>query len=262
MFLVDYNGNFIDVPVLINNIVGVQGDTPNRESDMSRWLLTRRFFLFDTISGINIDDWEKPNATPLVVRYAKKFTLKVNLDTHNEEMINVPYLEIDYRERSSAYIEENSLTSVHFYTEYLLSTEEFWVGAGAAFWVFFAVFCVILIVVTCVLFDRPALTTDYAARLTYISVKTAMNALDIFSTLFFWYLFAATGYWFVFFKLQERVYCFLPPIDYNSFKVNYEPYDILFGLVCSSKLVFVTFKILFEQSAYDIFLIDWERPKF
>ena len=69
-----------------------------------------------------------------------------------------------------------------------------------------------------------------------------------------------TGYWFIFFKLQERVYCFLP--DMNSFYVNYQPYDILFGLVCSSKLVFVAFKIYFEQSSYDIFLIDWERPKF
>jgi len=50
--------------------------------------------------------------------------------------------------------------------------------------------------------------------------------------------------------------------DLDSFKVNYEPYDVLFGLVCSSKLVFVTFKIYFEQSSYDIFLIDWERPKY
>lgn len=92
MFLVDYNGDMIDVPVLINNIVGAQGDTPNRELEMSRWILTRRFFLFDTISGINIDDWGKDNATPLIVRYAKTFKLKVNLDIDNEEMINVPYL--------------------------------------------------------------------------------------------------------------------------------------------------------------------------
>lgn len=97
------------------------------------------------------------------------------------------------------------------------------------------------------------------ARCQYISVKTIVNALDIFSTIMFWYLFLTTGYWFIFFKLQERVYCFLPELD--SFIVNYRPYDILFGLVCSSKLVFVTFKIYFEQSTYDIYLIDWERPK-
>jgi len=60
----------------------------------------------------------------------------------------------------------------------------------------------------------------------------------------FWYLFLMTGYWFVFFKLQERVYCFLPEL--NSFEINYEPFDILFGLVCSSKLVFVAYKICFQ----------------
>lgn len=32
--------------------------------------------------------------------------------------------------------------------------------------------------------------------------------------------------------------------------------------MCSSKLVYVIFKIFFEQTTYDIFLIDWERPKF
>jgi len=37
--------------------------------------------------------------------------------------------------------------------------------------------------------------------------------MDLFSTLFFWYLFAMTGYWFVFFKLQSNVYCFLPSLD-------------------------------------------------
>jgi hypothetical protein len=92
LFLIDYNGNFIDVPILIDNVVGPQGDTPNREQDTSRWILTRRFFLYDTISSITVDDWGKATPIPQVIRYAKTFTLKVNLDINNAEMINVPYL--------------------------------------------------------------------------------------------------------------------------------------------------------------------------
>jgi meckelin len=89
-----------------------------------------------------------------------------------------------------------------------------------------------------------------------------VNALDIFSSLMFWYLFLMTGYWFVFFKLQERVYCFLPAHEgLENFQQNYRPYDILFGLVCSSKFVQVIFKIYFKQTQYDIYLLDWERPK-
>jgi len=48
----------------------------------------------------------------------------------------------------------------------------------------------------------------------------------------------------------------------DTFELNYKPYDILFYLVCATKIVYVVFKITFEQCSYDIFLIDWERPKY
>jgi len=41
-------------------------------------------------------------------------------------------------------------------------------------------------------------------------IKIFITALDIYSTIFFWFLFGITGFWFVFFKLQERVFCFMP----------------------------------------------------
>jgi len=219
--------------------------------------LTRRFFIFDTLSGVTIENW--PEGPPSVVRYAKSITLKINLDDHNEEMINVPYLYIEYRERTGVYIQDDSLTEVSFNSEYILSTANFWAGAGVAFWLFFAVFVIILALVTFHLLQTKQAETERTAVFTYNLLKTIINAFDIFSTLMFWYLFLMTGYWFVFFKLQERVYCFLPALD--SFIVNYRPYDILFGLICSSKLVYVIFKIYFEQTEYDIYLIDWDRPK-
>ena len=33
-----------------------------------------------------------------------------------------------------------------------------------------------------------------------------MYTLDFFSTIYFWYLFFMIGYWFVFYKMQERVF--------------------------------------------------------
>lgn len=63
-------------------------------------------------------------------------------------MINVPYLYIEYRERTGVYIEENSLTEVSFNSEYILTTEKFWTGATVIFWIFFVVFVVILAIVT------------------------------------------------------------------------------------------------------------------
>ena len=43
---------------------------------------------------------------------------------------------------------------------------------------------------------------------------------------------------------------------------NYVPFLGVFYSVIAAKLLFVVFKIYFEQSSMDIFLIDWDRPKF
>lgn len=52
LYLVDWNDDLIDVPILITSILSETGQMPNFETDESRWILTRRFFLFDTVSGI------------------------------------------------------------------------------------------------------------------------------------------------------------------------------------------------------------------
>lgn len=99
----------------------------------SDWILTRRFFLFDTVSGLPESSY--PNGKPLAVRYPKEIILKVNLDLIEEEMINVPYFYIAYRERAITLIEENPLASINFKSEYLLPTNNFWKMAKIAFYV-------------------------------------------------------------------------------------------------------------------------------
>ena len=103
---------------------------------------------------------------------------------------------------------------------------------------------IIMIIVTGVFVNKPELNTNKAVHSSYLFVKSIMNLIDIFSSIFFWFLFALTGYWFIFFKLQERVYCFLPGL--NTYISNYRPFDIMFGLVASSKLVYMFFRIQFE----------------
>eukprot|EP00343_Euplotes_focardii_P000821 CAMPEP_0205803036 /NCGR_PEP_ID=MMETSP0205-20121125/5557_1 /ASSEMBLY_ACC=CAM_ASM_000278 /TAXON_ID=36767 /ORGANISM="Euplotes focardii, Strain TN1" /LENGTH=196 /DNA_ID=CAMNT_0053070447 /DNA_START=710 /DNA_END=1297 /DNA_ORIENTATION=+ len=52
LWLVDVNNNYIDVPVKILNYVDSTGSKPNLSSDRSKWKLTRRFFIYDTKSGL------------------------------------------------------------------------------------------------------------------------------------------------------------------------------------------------------------------
>ena len=53
MYLRDYNNDLIDVPILIENTASDSGGYPNREDDKTKWILTRRFFMYDTVSGID-----------------------------------------------------------------------------------------------------------------------------------------------------------------------------------------------------------------
>ena len=97
LFLEDSDGTLIDVPVAIRNYAS-EGN-PNSGSDEDLWQLTRRFMLFDTLSGIretNENIGFKNQVTPEVIRYPKSITLRVTLDnsgsTGKEETIYSPLL--------------------------------------------------------------------------------------------------------------------------------------------------------------------------
>jgi hypothetical protein len=65
--------------------------------------------------------------------------------------------------------------------------------------------------------------------------------VDLFSTIFFWFLYAMTGWWFIFFKFQERVFVLMPDLD--SYNQNYYHFDVLLGLVSSFKFLSMLYKI-------------------
>lgn len=80
---------------------------------------------------------------------------------------------------------------------------------------------------------------------------------DTWVTIFFWYLFSIAAYWFVFYKLESRAYV-LPPK--GKWFDTYRSFDIVYGLLASAKLVVLLLKIM-AQTSYDVFFIDWEKPK-
>jgi len=90
-------------------------------------------------------------------------------------------------------------------------------------------------------------------------IRGFTTLVELFANFFFWYTFAMTGWWFVFFKLQERVYCLLPALD--TFDLNYYPYESMLIAVTVCKFLSLAYKINFEQAALDIFVIDWESPR-
>lgn len=82
LYLVDSFGQMIDIPVLIRNYQsGTEGNIayPNAEGTdpVSTWKLVRRFFVVDSISGV---EESKPMTEPAFIRYASKISLKVMMD--------------------------------------------------------------------------------------------------------------------------------------------------------------------------------------
>ena len=174
-------------------------------------------------------------------------------------MIYTPLLIIEYRERSKTIIDSYALTQASFTAEYAMDTSTFWNTAKGVFIAINVIFGLILIVQMIIWCQTPQLSEDATAQCKYAIVKVCVSAFDLYSTLFFWFLVFITGYWFIFFKLEQNVYLLLPAL--NTYLVNYRPFDILFGCVFGAKIFAVLYKICFEQCSFDIFLIDWERPK-
>jgi hypothetical protein len=72
--------------------------------------LVRRFFIFDTISGITGEGDYKNEAyiKPSIVRYATNIKLSIALDPNNQESILKPLLWITYKEKSTGIIAEGT----------------------------------------------------------------------------------------------------------------------------------------------------------
>jgi hypothetical protein len=205
LFLEDYNGDLIDVPILINNLKTATGNQPNEgrnPEDIDSWVLTRRFFMFDTLTGIN----EEGDIN--VIRYAKEVVLQISLDPNEDknEMIYVPYLFIDYKERTRDEIlrdDLTALTTVAFKTEYIMDEEYYRRELKTTGIICIVVLCLTWLLHTyCRYCARPSLGANVAgAEVCFKFVQSFIKAVDLFSTLFFWFLIYQTGNWFVFFKL-------------------------------------------------------------
>lgn len=54
----------------------------------------------------------------------------------------------------------------------------------------------------------------------------AIFTIELFSKTSFYFMFAISAYWFVFFKLQYAVYLMLPPIDEFTFSKYYKHFYV------------------------------------
>ena len=89
------------------------------------------------------------------------------------------------------------------------------------FVVLMCIMALIILAQFCVDYTADKQSDKDNADLTNSLVKSFNTTLDLYSNIFFWFLFGMTGYWFLFFKFQERVFCFIPALDIMNKSVIY-----------------------------------------
>lgn len=204
VFLEDYDGTLIDVPVKIVQANDKFMQPVNKEDDLEKWVLNRRFFLFDTVTGIEEAGGFSTLEPASVVRYAKEITLVITLDsdTTKQEMIYTPYLRINYEEKTKDFIivQNDKMKEIEFMAEYKMETSGFWGLCKTLFWILFGVMLLTVMIFLKEQRSTERLQTNKSAQDSQAAFDGFFMTVDLFSTIFFWFLYAMTGWWFIFFK--------------------------------------------------------------
>ncbi len=107
LFVEDEDGTLVDVPVWVRTLIDASGDTPNQNDDESKYVLVRRFFIFDTVSGIKgAGEYLNPTTNTTALRWISTARIVIELDSKNWEQIYVPYLDLDYHTMMTTTLEK------------------------------------------------------------------------------------------------------------------------------------------------------------
>ncbi|NXJ86503.1 MKS3 protein, partial [Trogon melanurus] len=246
----EYNGgngqqNLWAVPVLNLNLQYSEKFV-NQGSNMNNWLLTRRFFLVDALSGKESDLGKLPR----VIRIASKITISIRLVSHTPRgTIYPPLITVAYTDVLVQNPEAQSVT-VSFSVSYEMNQSEAEIQTDIALGVLggLAVLWALL------------KTAGWKKRTgsSIIDLQTVLKFLLFYAgdlANVFFVITVGTGiYWLVFFKAQQFVSVLLPLPSQEEDFVTY--------IACAFSLKALQFlQLLVSQLTIDIFFIDWERPK-
>lgn len=218
----------------------------NQDSSSSKWLLTRRIFLVDAVSGREND----LRSQPRVVRIATQISLSIRLvpNTKNGNiytpLLTIAYSDVDIRNANSQFVK------ISFSVKYEMNQGDAFVQTDIALGVLGG-----LAVLSSLL-----KTAGWKRRIgsPMIDLQTVMKFLVYYAgdlANVFFIVTVGTGlYWLIFFKAQKSVSVLLPMPAQEERFVTYV------GCAFAMKALQFLHKLI-SQITIDIFFIDWERPK-
>ncbi|CRK99488.1 CLUMA_CG012807, isoform A [Clunio marinus] len=269
-----------NVPVLIRS-----PSTVNQNAETNEWQLIKRFFLIDTISGRQLkpdgkNSSTKVNNAPSESSFNKEFSqiifaknielqfhIKENaeVETDRRNVIKMPTLIIEYgvlniTERSNRYKNSSSIDNVDDYLYNVETSFKITFIKRPNLNVFFQIILPILLSMSliCALFQtyfwkirQQKIEYDLRTLMNFLInlLATISNSLFIFVALI-------TSYILFLYKTQhKRIFLMLP----------LKKEEEIVGLLLSIALIFKIIKLMkifCDIAGFDIFFIDFERPKY
>ncbi|XP_057592336.1 meckelin isoform X3 [Hippopotamus amphibius kiboko] len=218
----------------------------NQDSSSSKWLLTRRIFLVDALSGRENDLGSQPR----LIRVATQISLSIRLvpNTKNGNiyppLITISYSDIDIKDPNSQSVKFS------FSVTYEMDQKEAHVQTDIALGVLGGLAVLLSLLKT----------AGWKRRIgsPMIDLQTVIKFLVYYAgdlANVFFIITVGTGlYWLIFFKAQKSVSVLLPMPAQEERFVTYV------GCAFALKALQFLHKLI-SQITIDIFFIDWERPK-
>ncbi|XP_040290242.1 meckelin [Bufo bufo] len=241
----DGQQNIWPVPVLNLNLQH-NDQFINRGKNINNWILTRRIFLVDSLSGRE----NTLTSLPRVIRIASKITFSISLvpGTH-KGTIYPPLMIVEYTD-VQVQNPDNQIVQVSFSVQYEMNQSDFLIQTDVALGVLGG------LAVLWSLLKTAAWKRRIGSQV--IDLQTVTQFLILYAGVLanvFFVVTVGTGlYWLLLFKGQQHVSVLLPlPNDEKDF-ITY--------VSCAFALKALQFlHTLFSQLSIQIFFIDWERPK-
>ena len=228
------------VPVKVSNVAVNQNDRTDDD------VYVRRFFMIDETAGVKVE-----GDAAVAVTYAQTMHFDIRMRSDQLTKIYPPVVALTYASRDPSY-DYTASDDVSFRVVYSADDSKFW----ESWWIIFIT--IIVLAGAAWLYgvmqvSRRRQTRDPDAKSMLHAVGTGANAIASGLTIaMLW----ASGYFFLFYKAQTEVYTMVPLDEAKQVKVFKEMLDVAVSLAA----VGVAY-LVYWQCDYDIFFLDWERPR-
>jgi len=245
-YFIDSDGTYYPIPIMVSNI-RKDGIKVNDLNDAYQHVYTRRFFAYDTASGV-VTAGEAPDVIRLIASASLEITMQTGAITKMyPPTLKITYAEVDVKDLptgSSAY------TSTSFTTVYGYDVTSFQTGM-VEFLITMIIFGTVTFIFRLYRWSRynhnADLNTMFMVNVVTQFAHACGTCVGVGVILYSWY-------WYAFYKWQGMI-TIMPPANEDLYE-----YWVALGFAMTCQFVTLGY-LIWWQCHITIFFIDWESSQ-